>query len=144
METITKTGTVKSVKANSVMVSIKSCSACHECAARNICQMSESTDKEISVNVINPQNFAIGEEVNLSIGSDMGLKAVFLGYVYPLILFLLTVIILNIYEFDDFYSGICGIFILIPYYLGVFLLKNKIKSKFQFNISKKTSSEDAE
>ena len=63
-----------------------------------------------------------------------GLKAVFLGYALPLILLLTVVLTLNTCGYSEVNSGICGIIVLIPYYFGVFLAKNKLNAMFQFHI----------
>lgn len=143
METITKEGVVTAVDEQNVTVRIQSCSACGSCAAKGLCGMSEAQDKNISVSTPKAQEFATGEEVILTINALRGLQAVFFSYGLPLILLLSTVITAHICGADDFYSGICGIFILIPYYLAIFLMKNKIKKEFQFEISKKTYFKDA-
>lgn len=140
METIAKNGTVLAVKDGCVKVKVLSCSACNGCQARGLCGMSESSDKIITVPLTDGRTFEIGEEVSLTINAYQGLKAVVFCYVLPLFLLLAAVITVSLSGYNDFYSGICGIFILIPYYLGVFLLKNKIDRKFQFAISKKAHS----
>lgn len=140
METIAKEGTVIAVKDGSVKVKVLSCSACNNCQAKGLCGMSESSDKIITVPLTDDRIFEVGEEVSLTVNAYQGLKAVVFCYVIPLFLLLVAVIIASLSGLDDFYSGICGIFVLIPYYLGVFLLKNKIDRKFQFEISKKAHS----
>ena len=140
METIAKEGTVIAVKDGCVKVKFLSCSACNNCQAKGFCGMSESADKLITVPIPDDRIFKIGEEVSLTVSAYQGLKAVVFCYAVPLLLLLAAVISASLSGFDDFYSGICGIFILIPYYLGVFLLKNKISRKFRFEISKKAHS----
>ena len=104
---------------------------------RHGCGLMECQDKIIEIADKNPQKYQIGEDVLLSISGQMGLNAVFLGYVFPLILMLLVLTGVYIYTNSDLLSGISAIIILIPYYFWLFLAKDKLKSWFDFKISKK-------
>ena len=137
MEDINKTGIVTQVNDSELKIKITSCSACSSCAAKNFCAGSESKEKEIIVKTENAENFDIGEEVMVSIDTSQAIKAIILAYVIPLLLMVLTIIGSIMYKQDEIIGGICGIIILIPYYFGLFLAKGKMKSKFEFKISKK-------
>lgn len=140
MEKIVKDGIVTSVGSDTVNVKIQSCSACHQCAAKGFCGLSETQEREISVATPDAKAYKIGEEVLIGLNGSLGFKAVFYCYAVPLFLLVAAIVLCRILGLSEFSSGICGIFVLIPYYLGVFLLKNKLKSKFLFEISKKTYS----
>lgn len=137
MEEITKTAIITGINGSQITLTINSCSACQDCSAKNFCSMSENQDKEIIVETAEAADYYLGEEVNVSISSAQGLKAVVYGYVLPLILLLAATIGAQTAGATDFISGISGIIVLIPYYFSLFLLKNKLKSDFQFKISKK-------
>lgn len=140
MEHITKSAIITDIKEEDIVLKISSCSACHTCSAKGFCSMSETKDKFLTIKNDNTLSYHIGEEVNLEINSSQGLKSVFYGYGLPLILLLFVVFFVNAIFKNDIYSGISGIIILIPYYFGLFLLKDRLKSDFKFKISKKNNS----
>ncbi len=137
MGNINKQAVITKIEANTVYLNMRSCAACQGCAAKEYCGLSETVDKQFSIETPQATLFHIGEEVDLSIDSNQGLKAVTLSYVIPLFLMISTIIIVTLLGADEFISGISGIIILIPYYFGLFLLKNRLKKAFQFKISKK-------
>ena len=137
MNKINKTGIVKQIKNNEVTVITLSCSACSSCVAKNFCTASENKEKEIIVKTDNPDFFQINEKVIISINETQAYKAIVLAYIIPLILMLFTIIGVISYKQDEILGGIYGIIVLIPYYFGLFLTKDKMKSKFEFKISKK-------
>ena len=48
---------------------------------------------------------------------SMGYKALILGYILPLLVFLVVLIILAAFSVDEIYAGLGALVILIPYYL---------------------------
>lgn len=137
MEEVSKPAVVTAIKGTKVTLKITSCSMCSECGAKNFCSMSENQEKEVVVDTQDATEFRIGEKVSVSLSSGQGVRAVVYGYVLPLVLLLAVVIGTSVAGYDDFISGISGIIVLIPYYFGLFLLKDKLKSDFQFKITKK-------
>lgn len=142
MNTISKNGIIKKITKNELIIEILSCSACNSCSIKNYCSGFESKQKEISVKNKNYVNFKKGEEVLLSIDERQAFKSVILAYVIPLIIMISTVVGMLSYKNDELIAGISGIIILIPYYFGLFLAKNKLKSDFEFKISKKDANKN--
>jgi positive regulator of sigma E activity len=104
---------------------------------KNYCAGSETKEKEIIVKCNDTDKYKIGEEVYVSIDEQQAFKSILLAYVIPLILTILTIISVISYTNNEIIGGISGIIILIPYYFGLFLAKDKLKSGFEFRISKK-------
>ena len=142
MDTINKNGIVKNINENELKIEILSCSACSSCMVKNYRTGFETKQKEIIIKNNNIDNFQIGDEVLVSIDEYQAFKSILLAYVIPLILMVLTVVGLLNYKNDEILAGICGIIILIPYYFGLFLTKNKLKSGFEFKISKKDANKN--
>ena len=137
MNEINKTGIVKQINGNELKINILSCSACSSCAVKGFCLGSESKEKEIIVKTDNAKDFKINDEVIVTITENQAFQAIVLAYVIPLILMISTIIGVLHYKQGEITGGICGIIILIPYYFGLFLAKDKVKSKFEFKVSKK-------
>lgn len=141
METINKSGIIKNVKNDEITVEIMSCSACSSCAVKNYCNGAEAKQKEIIVKNKEADKFNVGEEVVIEIDEKQALKSIIIAYVIPLILMISTIIGVISYQQDEIIGGICGIIVLIPYYFGLFLARDKLKSGFEFKISKKDAKE---
>ena len=137
MEAIKHQGTVVFQKGSTVGVKISRHSACSQCAAQNNCGLINNQDKVVEIETDGNQQFAIGEEVIITLETTSGFLAVFLGYVLPLILMLATMIIVYLAGAGEIKSGISAIIILIPYYFWLFLNKKKLAGKFRFTLSKK-------
>lgn len=139
MEIITHPAVVTAVFEKAVRVKIDSCAACSGCAVRGYCSTGETKEKIFTIQTPEAASYAVGEVVELSVTAAQGLRAVFYMYLLPLILFLAAIALVSICGGSDFYSGISGIIVLIPYYFVIFLLKNRFQKDFQFKISKKNS-----
>ena len=68
--------------------------------------------------------------------SSQGGQAVLIGYVYPFLAFLITLLILDSLGLKELHAGLLSLSMLIPYYLGVYFLRHKINQKFSFSIRK--------
>lgn len=134
---IQKTAKVISVNNKILKLKLSNCSACSSCVAHNHCAMSDPKDKIITIAAPKNSTFSIDEEVILSISASQGFYSVILGYLIPLILLILSIIITVQITQNEFIGGISGIIILIPYYFGLFLARNKLKKIFHFKVSKK-------
>ena len=135
MEEIKQTGVITNIEDDTLSIKITTCSACSQCSAKSFCSISEQKDKIITTKVTNSSLYNINDYVDISINQPLAIKAVFYSYVLPLILLLATIIILYTMGFNDFISGISGIIVLIPYYFGLFLLRNKFRADFKFIVS---------
>ena len=119
---------------DAVEVEIEQKSACAQCALQQACQMHETSKRKIVVPLALKQNFQLGEEVEVAISLEDGVKATFFAYLLPLFLVLGTLLLCLACGMSEIISGICSIIVLIPYYFGVFLKKNFFARKLSFKI----------
>lgn len=133
MDLLRHTGIVKEVTPNSLIVSIVNQSACSGCHARGACTVSDVQEKEIEVttyrNIYRP-----GAMVTVIFRESSGLKALFLGYILPLILLLVALIITIEISGSEILGAFIGLGILAPYYIVLFLNKDKLKKAFTFEL----------
>ena len=130
MKKIKHEGTVVSIDKNSVRVEIISLSACASCKSKTLCQMSNSKDKNIDVSVVDPENYAIGQTVNIVMQEQLGLKAVFLAYVMPLLVCIVALFGLSqIFNHELIYGG-GAILAAVLYYWGLRLFSEKLAKEF--------------
>ena len=125
-------GIVKSSDKKSVTVSIISLSACTGCHAEGICSLSGREEKTVEIPGI--YKVVPGESVTVLMKQSSGFAAVFLGYVLPLILVVVMLIILASISVPELTAGLGAIAILIPYYLALYFFRKRINRKFTFSL----------
>lgn len=134
-ETIEHIGTIEKIEGNHIFVRIVQQSACSGCHAKTICTASESQEKTIEVTDYT-HAYQLHERVMLYGRSSLGLQAVLIAFVIPLVIMLATIIIGTYLHWEEALSGMSGIAILIPYYATLYFLRDKLKKKFVFTLKK--------
>ena len=133
-ERVSHDGIIIGINDDEVEVKILSNSACASCNIKGACNMSEMKEKIISIPHPKDKDLSIGQEVKVSIALCQANKAVIFAYVIPVIILISMIFILNSFKFDEGINALISIGSLIPYYLILFLLRDKIKSKFEYEI----------
>jgi positive regulator of sigma E activity len=128
-------GIIESVNANRITVRIDRGSACGHCSAKGLCNLAESTEQIIEVNN-STQLFAVGEWVQVTMSRSMGNKAILLGYFIPFVLLISTLLILSAYGLPDWTAGLVSLLILIPYFIILYLFRERLRRTFSFSIHK--------
>lgn len=123
-----------SIKGTLILANIESQTACASCHVQKQCAMSGCQNKIIEINSSNPQKYQIGDKVTVVLDEKLGWIAIFFGYIFPLILVLITLFTTNMITNDEIASATYSLMILIPYYLLLSLFKRRISNKFQFKI----------
>jgi len=132
---IEHSGIIQKIDDNSIHVIIIQESACSECHARGVCTAADKEHKMIEVEN-NHCLFQVGDHVVLSGKLSVGLNAVLLAFIFPFMLILAALIILNSVGMNESISGGISLAILIPYYGILSSFNKKLKSKFKFEIKK--------
>jgi len=127
-------GVITSIDSSKIKVNITTYSACSSCGAKGICSISDVKDK--IVEVPKTSDFSIGQEVQVILHQTQGFKALYLGYVQPFIIVLITLIITSSLTRNEVLSGLISLGTLAPYYLILYYYKEKIRNKFTFAIRK--------
>jgi sigma-E factor negative regulatory protein RseC len=125
-------GIVQRSDDKSVTVKISSASACSGCHAGNSCTLSRTEEKIVDIQGY--YKVAPGDKVTVLMKKTIGYSAVILGYLSPLILVMIMLIILTSLQLPELIAGAISIGILIPYYLLLFLFRQQISKKFTFTI----------
>lgn len=128
-------GIVAQVADEMATVAIDSQSACAACHAKGACSAADKEEKILSVPV-NGLDIHPGETVRVMISKSTGLKAVAFGYVYPFLLLMLVLIIFTTTGYSELRAGLYALGSLLPYYLVIYLLKDKIGNTFTFKLEK--------
>ncbi|MDH6356154.1 SoxR reducing system RseC family protein [Parabacteroides sp. PF5-9] len=133
-EHICHNGLIERIEKNVVFVRIVQQSACSGCHARSMCVASESKEKIIEV-VDSSGTYRVDEEVIICGESSLGLQAVLLAFVFPLLLVLLAIIV-GISQWEEPISALVALGLLIPYYTVLYLLRDRLKRRFVFTLKK--------
>jgi len=130
--TIQHDGKVRKVDGNSVLVSITSNSACSGCHAEGLCGISGKEEKIIDIK--GSYNVSPGDSVTVMMEQSTGYKAVVLSYLVPLAIVVASLIVCNILSFNELISGLISISLLAPWYMILYLFRNKINRSFTFTL----------
>lgn len=63
-----------------------------------------------------------------------GLRALFLGYVLPFLILLITLIIAIEVTGNELFGGVIALALLVPYYFALYFTKDKLKKIFTFEL----------
>jgi sigma-E factor negative regulatory protein RseC len=138
MQQIEHTGIVQHIEGNKAQILIVQQSACSACHAKSACTMSDQQEKVVEV-LVDDHSIREGDEVIVYGSSSIGLQAVFIAFVLPLLLVFLLLFILTFFVKNEAVAGLIALSVLIPYYLILSLFNKKLKSKFEFHIKKEIS-----
>jgi sigma-E factor negative regulatory protein RseC len=128
---VTHTGFVKEILKRGIKVGISVQSGCASCQIKGACNMAEQSDKELEIDC-NPNDYKLGQQVVIKLKSSQGMNALFLGYVLPFLVLLLVMIIVSNLTTDEGLIGIAALASLAPYYIVLYLYRNRIKKKFTY------------
>jgi sigma-E factor negative regulatory protein RseC len=131
-EAIRQDGIVEEVGSNSVVVRISSGSACSGCHAEGFCNIAGKEEKLI--NVAGRYEVAKGDPIIVTMEQSMGYRALFLGYILPLIVMIICLVILVSLSLAELAAGLISIGILIPYFLILYFFRKKINKSFTFSL----------
>ena len=119
-------GIVEKVDGSHIVVRIVQTSACAACSAKGLCNASESKEKQIDVYDANP-SCRVGEEVMVCGTTSMGMRAVVLAFGVPLLILILVLgISMKVTNEDALLSAGIALVSVIPYYIVIYLMKNKL------------------
>ena len=135
-EQIEHKGMVALVGRNFVRVDIEVMEACGSCASRKACAMGASEKREIVVYTNEPDNYSVGEVVNVCARRSLGAVAVILCYIVPLVILVGAIIVANILGCSDGVSAVVALGAIALYYTLLALLRARISKKVTFTINK--------
>ena len=129
-------GVVEKIDGSHVTVRIVQTSACSSCSAKGLCNASESKEKLIDV-YHNQVDCRIGEQVVVCGTTSMGMRAVFLAFGFPVLILLAALFItMQMSGEDSLLSALVALGAVMPYYLIIYMCRNKLSKTFSFTIEK--------
>ncbi len=134
-DTINHNGVIEKIDGRTVYVRITQQSACAGCHAKSMCMAADRKDKIIEV-IDSSGSFKVNEPVVICGQTSMGLQAVLLAFVIPLLLVVSIIAVGTVINWDEGMSALVGLAILVPYYGVLYRMREKLKKKFIFTLEK--------
>lgn len=131
---INHNGIVDGVEEGCVRVRILQSSACSACKVAAHCNASETKEKIIEVQVADAVKYQLGDSVIVVADTVVGFRASLYGYLLPLILMVVSLVAVLKITQSEGYAAVSALGILIPYYIGLYLLRNKLRNKLSFSL----------
>ena len=136
-EEIAHTGKVVDINPQFTTVEIVSEASCASCHAAGLCGISEYKTKAVQVPTSATVLYEPGEEVDVVLKASMGHKAVWLAYVIPLVLLPGGILLSLGLGAGEGLSALVAVCAVALYYLGIYLLRDKLQDEYIFTIRKK-------
>ncbi len=133
-EIIEHPGVVLKVHENNLEVMMQTQSACAACHAKGACSAADMQEKIVTVRKSLNDAYQTGQQVTVLMKRELGTLAVFFGYIFPFLVMLITLIVLIINDFSEGIAGLAAIVVLVPYYLILYLMRDRLNDKFVFAV----------
>jgi sigma-E factor negative regulatory protein RseC len=127
-------GIIERISGDKVFIRILSQSACSSCHAKGACSVADVEEKIIEADIDPSENRVTGEQVMVKMEESLGHKAVLMGYVFPLIVLVGSIILFLSLLKSEGLAALISIFMLVPYYFTLYLFRNRLRKEFRFRI----------
>jgi sigma-E factor negative regulatory protein RseC len=128
-------GIIDQIYGDIAHVKIQSVSACASCHAKGVCSAADQEEKYLDVPLHGVQ-YRQGDPVFVQVARHLGLRAVLMAYVYPFLLLMAVLIAMLAAGATELRAGSIALLSIVPYYLLLYLLRNRISKSFTFSIKK--------
>ena len=133
-QTIRHSGIVDSVEDGCVHVRIVQTSACAACKVAGYCNAAESKEKIIDVFCDPVAAYTVGQQVVVSASRQMAAQALLWAFGVPFVLMMAVLMLVLLLTANEGWAALSAIAILIPYYLILWLLRDKMREQLAFEI----------
>lgn len=131
---IKHTGKVIFINEEKIQVEIINKSACASCHAKSMCSISDMKNKIIDINNTGNYNIRLADEVLVCLAESLGIRAVLIIYLIPLILLLILLLSLPKIFDEELFVGLGIISALGLYYFVIYLFRSRLAKKYVFYI----------
>lgn len=131
-------GIVIKKQEDKLVVKIEQKSTCSSCHARGACTSLDKKDKEIEIKSKDTANYNIGDEVIITISTKLGMKAVFIAFVLPLILLVIALFLsIKLFSLTQSLSALVSLLVVAAYYFFLYKQNLFLSKEFNFLIKEK-------
>lgn len=129
-------GIVDGVEGECVRVRILQSSACSACKVAAHCNASETKEKIIDVMDADASHYQKGDQVMVVADTAVGFRASLYGYLLPLVLMVVTLVAVLAASHSEGLAAVSALGILVPYYVLLFLMRNKLRNRLSFTLDR--------
>lgn len=127
---------MESVAEGCVKVRILQTSACAACKVASHCNASDKKVKIIEVFCDDAASYQIGQEVRVTASRQVAANALLLSFGLPFLLLMLILIVTLKLSGNEGIAAIAAIASLVPYYLVLWLFKDRIRQRLAFALER--------
>lgn len=127
-------GIVENIIGSRLQVRIVQTSACASCSIKGHCTSADTKEKLIDATVADASCYQVGSHVWVEGRLSMGFQAVLLAFVYPFLLLVVALFLLMSLWDNEPAAALCSLALLVPYYLVLWLNRERMKKKFMFTV----------
>ena len=137
-------GIIDNIGEGIVKVRILQTSACAACKIASHCRSAsplgssknaaESKEKIVDVHTTETGRWTVGQSVTVSASRNVISHAMMLAFALPLLLMVVTLVAVMLWTGDEGTAGLASLAVLVPYFLVVWLFRDRIGRKISFSI----------
>ena len=131
---VSHTGKIVKMTPQVTTVAILQHGACAQCHAAGLCGMGDVAEKAVEVPTDPYASYKVGDEVGVILMASMGMKAVYLAYLIPLVVLLAVILGLIGLGVGEVPAGLSGMAAVGVYYLLLWLFRGKLQNEYIFTI----------
>ena len=128
-------GIVDSIEGGCIHVRIVQASACAACGAKSLCSAAESKEKIVDIYGADTDAYKVGQRVMVEGAAAMGMKAVRLAFLFPLLLMVAAVAVaMGLTDGNEAVGAVAALLALAVYFFVLFAGKKRLMREFTFTI----------
>ena len=131
---ICHSGLVERIDDGCVHVRIVQTSACAACKVAGYCNAAESKEKIIDVYCDSVAAYQVGQQVVVSTSGQVAVKALLWAFGVPFVLLMTVLVLVLLLTANEGLAALSALAALVPYYLVLWLLRNKMREQLAFRI----------
>ena len=132
---ISHSGVIERIESDRVQVRIIQTSACAACKVAGYCNAAESKEKLIDVFCDSvAKSLHVGQSVTVTTSGVVAAKALLWGFGLPFVVLVAVLIVVLLLTSSEGLAALCALAALVPYYLALWLLRDRMRDELSFQI----------
>ena len=133
-EKIGHSGVIESVEDGCLRVRILQESACAACKVAGQCHAAESKEKIVDVYIQATDGYTVGQTVTVTASKNAVKLSMAVAFGLPLVIMVLALVLTLLITGSEAKAGLAALLVLVPYYLMVWMMRNRIGAVVTFRI----------
>ena len=132
---ISHSGVIDSIEDGCVHVRIVQTAACAACKVAGYCNAAESKEKIVDVFCdVAAKRLTVGQPVVVSTSGSVAARALLWGFGLPFVVLVAVLVVVLLLTGNEALAALSGLAALVPYYLVLWLLRNRMREQLSFAI----------